>query len=139
MDMWVVQQILSPCVEHAQETDRGTEMRGVRRDLEERSRTRLEEQIVDDPFILQGQPRKLVREREDDVVVPDREEFVLSGGEPLIARVRQTLRAVPISTANGELSISCLMESPRFWGVSRKAGAHTGVCTPDRLPITEGS
>jgi hypothetical protein len=34
---------------------------------------------------------------------------------------------------------SCVMESPRFWGVSRKAGAHTGVCTPDRLPITEGS
>ena len=34
---------------------------------------------------------------------------------------------------------SCLMESPRFWGVSRKAGAHIGVCTPNRLPITEGS
>jgi hypothetical protein len=26
---------------------------------------------------------------------------------------------------------SCLMVSPRFWGVSRKAGAHTGVYTPD--------
>ncbi len=34
---------------------------------------------------------------------------------------------------------SCLMESPRFWGVSRKAGAHTGVYTPDRFPITGGS
>jgi hypothetical protein len=26
---------------------------------------------------------------------------------------------------------SCLMVSPRFWGVSRKAGAHTAVYTPD--------
>src|SRR5437879_3805240 len=96
--MRVVQQVLSPGVEHAEEADRGTEMLGVRRDLEERGRTRLEEQIVDDPFILQSQPRELMREREDDVVVADGEQFVLSGGEPLIARVRQALRTVPVAT-----------------------------------------
>jgi hypothetical protein len=67
-------------------------------DREERGRTRLPQQIVDDPFVLQGQPRELMREREDDMVVADREEFVRPGGEPLIARVRQALRAVPIAT-----------------------------------------
>jgi hypothetical protein len=34
---------------------------------------------------------------------------------------------------------SCLMVSPRLWGVTRTAGVHTGAHTPDRLPITEGS
>src|SRR4029434_1980399 len=67
-------------------------------DREERCRTRLPPQMVDDPFVLQGQPRELMREREADMVVADREEFVLPGGEPLIARVRQALRAVPIAT-----------------------------------------
>ena len=42
----------------------------VRGNLEERGGTRLEEQIVDDAFIRQGQPRELMREREDDVVEP---------------------------------------------------------------------
>src|SRR5262245_54748882 len=41
--------------------------------------------------------RELMRKDENDVMVADREKFVLPGGEPLIARVRQALGAVPIS------------------------------------------
>src|SRR5439155_13531492 len=39
-----------------------------------------------------------VWQREDDVVIADRQEFVLTRREPLVAGVRQTLRTVPIPT-----------------------------------------
>ena len=96
VDVRVVQQILSPRVEHAEKADRGTEMLRRAGDLEERGGTRLEEQVVDDPFILQGQPRELVREREDDVVVPDREEF-----RPVARRATGRARASGTSGSAG--------------------------------------
>ena len=71
---------------------------GVRGDLEERRRTRLEEQVVHHPFVLQREPARAVRQGEDDVGVPDRQQFAFTLGEPLVARVRQALRAVPIAT-----------------------------------------
>jgi len=39
-----------------------------------------------------------VREGEDDVGVPDRQQFAFALGEPLIACVGETLRTVPIPT-----------------------------------------
>src|SRR5947207_10437888 len=54
--MRVVQQILTPGVEHAQKADRGAEMLGVSGNLEECGGTRAEQQIVDDLLVLEGQP-----------------------------------------------------------------------------------
>jgi hypothetical protein len=56
----MVQQILAPGVEHAQKADRGAEMLRVRRDLEQRSRARAEEQVVRDVLILEREPREVV-------------------------------------------------------------------------------
>jgi hypothetical protein len=40
--MWMVQQVLSPCVEDREETDVGSEMFGIASDGEKRLRGRLE-------------------------------------------------------------------------------------------------
>jgi hypothetical protein len=66
-------------------------------DLEQCGRARAE-QTVDDLLVLERQPRELVRQREDDMVIADRQEFVLPRRQSLVARVRQTIRTVPIPT-----------------------------------------
>ena len=47
----------------------------VGRHLQQRRRARAEEQVVDDRLVLQREPRELVRQREDDVEVADRQQF----------------------------------------------------------------
>ena len=94
----MVQQILAPGVEHAQTPNRRAEMFRVDRDLEQRGRARAEEQVVDHLLVLEREPRELVRQREDDVVVADRQQFLLPRREPLVAGAGQALRTVPIPT-----------------------------------------
>ena len=43
--------------------------------------------------------------------VARREKFSLTRGDPSFAGTRLTLRAVPVATRNGELSITCIMGS----------------------------
>jgi hypothetical protein len=94
----MMQQGLAPRVEHAEKAECGAEV--VRRpgDLEERRRTRVEEEVVDDSLVLQGQAGEDVRDGKDDVGVPDRQQLAFPLGAPLIARVRQALWTVPITT-----------------------------------------
>jgi hypothetical protein len=94
----MVQQILAPGVEHAEESNRRPKMLDLRCDLEQRSRARAEEQIVHDLLVLQREPRELVRQREDHMVIADGQQFLLPFSEPLVARVGQALRTVPIAT-----------------------------------------
>ena len=67
MHVRVVQERLAPRVEDAEKAERGTEVLRRARDLEERRGTRLEEQVVHDPFVLQRESRERVRKGEDDV------------------------------------------------------------------------
>ena len=73
----MVQERLPPRVEDAEKAERGAQVLRRACDLQERRRTRLEEQVVDHPFVLQGEPREGVREGEDDVGVPDRQQLAL--------------------------------------------------------------
>ena len=96
--MGMVQEILAPRVEHTQKANRRTKMLRIGGDLEQRGRARAEEQIVDDLLVLQREPRELVRQREDHMVVADGQKLLLPFGEPLVARMGQALRTVPIAT-----------------------------------------
>src|SRR5262245_30050747 len=96
--MRMMQQRLAPGVEHAEKAEGGAEVLRRPGDFEERRRTRLEEEVVDDSLVLQRQASERMREGEDDVGVADREQLAFTLGEPLIARVRQALRTVPIPT-----------------------------------------
>ena len=96
--MWMVQQVLAPRVEYREKPDRGAEMRRVRGDLEQRGRACPEEQVVHDRFVLEREPREIMRQCEDHMVIANRQELLLARGEPLVARVSQALRTVPIPT-----------------------------------------
>src|SRR5258705_11684203 len=67
-------------------------------DLTERGGARLKEPGVQARTIAIGQRQQRMREREDDVHVRDVEELLLTSVEPALARLRLTLRTVPIAT-----------------------------------------
>jgi hypothetical protein len=52
-----------------------------------------------------------MRHAEDNVIVSDRYKLLLSRSKPLISRVGLALRTMAVTAGNGELSITCLMES----------------------------
>jgi hypothetical protein len=82
-----------------------------------------------------------VRQREDDMHVGHVEELTLPRGEPAVTGLGLTLRTVPIAARNGVLSISCLMESTRFWGARVSSRCPTRDIRPirrDSLTITIG-
>jgi len=85
-------------VEDAEDAECGAEMLRRARDLQERRRTRLQQQVVDDPFVLEREGRQRVWQGEDDMGVPDRQQLALALVEPLVARVRQALWSMPIAT-----------------------------------------
>src|SRR5258708_489844 len=97
MDMRMMLQGLAPGVEHTQETDFRSEMFGVAGDLQQSRGAGAEQEIVDDLLVLQSQPRKLMRQGENDMNVADRQQFLAAFGEPFVASVGLALRAVAIA------------------------------------------
>jgi hypothetical protein len=65
---------------------------------------------------LQGERSQFPWQGEDDVHVTGGQQLPLPCLEPAQARVALTLGAVPVSARNGEISITCLMESNLYWG-----------------------
>ena len=116
MHVRMTDQGLPPRVEDAEHTDLGPEMTGIGGDLTERRRPRLEEPGVQPRTIPISQREQRMRQREDDVHIRHVEQIALACVEPALPRLCLTLRAMPVAAANGELSITCLMESARFWG-----------------------
>jgi hypothetical protein len=111
--------------EDAQDANLGTQMSRVGRDRAERRGARLEEQGVEARAVPKGQGQQAMREREDDVHVGHLEQLALARVQPALPRLRLALRAVPVPTANGELTITCLMVSARFWGVQARSRSRT--------------
>jgi hypothetical protein len=67
-------------------------------DLTQRGRTRLEEPGVELCGVAIAERQQRMRQREDDMHVRHVEELALPGREPPDARLRLTLRTVPIAT-----------------------------------------
>ena len=63
----------------------------------QRSGTGAEEQIVEQPFVLEDQRAEFVWQGEDDVEVRHGQQFSRTGGQPLGARVPLALGTVPIA------------------------------------------
>ena len=59
--------------------------------------------------------------------VADGEQFFLASREPAATSRDLTLGAVPIAATNGELTISCLMESNFYWRVSESLSERCGL------------
>ena len=90
-------QVLSPGVKNSEETDRGAETLGIARNREQGFRYGSKQQGVDHARILKRQAADLLRQREYDVEIWDRQHFSLPGRQPLGARGRLTLGAVSIA------------------------------------------
>ena len=82
MDVGVVLEGLPPGVQHGQEADLGPEVLRVGGDLPQGLRGGPEQQVVDDPRVLQGDRAEGRREGEDDVEVLDREQLGRPGLDP---------------------------------------------------------
>jgi len=65
--------LLVPGVQHRQEADVGSDAARVGGQSEQGFRDRLEQDVIDPAWILEGQQRKLVRQRESDMGVGHRQ------------------------------------------------------------------
>ena len=111
MNMRMNIELLTPRVQHAEEANFRTEVSRMASDFEKGFGTGAEQEIVEDLLVLQNQWRQAAGECEDHVRVAGREKFSATRSDPAFPCSDLTLRAVAISAANGELSISCLMGS----------------------------
>jgi hypothetical protein len=111
MDMRMSGELLTPRMQDAEEADLYTEVSGIASDFQEGFRTGAEQEIIDDLFVLQYYRGQAPGQGEDDMEIARGEKLLLTRSDPAIPSGGLTLRAVAIATANGELSISCLMGS----------------------------
>src|SRR4029077_11117654 len=84
-------------MEHAEETDLGSQVAWMAGDLQQSCSTGVKQQVIDQSFILQCQRSQFPRQGEDDVHVAGRQQFSFPRLEPAQARVALTLGAVPVS------------------------------------------
>ena len=74
----------------------------------DRLRGRLEQDVVDDGLVLQGDGGDGRRQGKDNVEVGNRQELGTPVGEPLDARQPLAFWAVPVATGNGRRPLAAL-------------------------------
>ena len=72
---------------------------GFARDLLQRLRGRLKEEVVHHAFVDERETRQWLGQREDEVDVADGQEFLLAGRDPRVTRGGQALGAMPVAAA----------------------------------------
>src|SRR5207253_9263668 len=84
-------------MEHAEETNLGSQVAWIAGDLQQSCSTGVKQQVIDQPFILQGERSQFPRQREDDVHVAGGQQLAFPRLEPAQASVALTLGAVPVA------------------------------------------
>src|SRR5258708_39434622 len=92
-------------------------MLGIACDFQKGFRAGAKQEIVDDLLVLQHQRGQVTRKREDHMDVTRRKKFPATLFQPTFPSTCLTLRAMPISTRNGENPITCIMVSIFYWRV----------------------
>ena len=72
-----------------------------------------------------------MRQCKDDMDVGHGQKVAAARIEPAVTGVGLALRTMPISTRNGELSITCLMGSNSLWGVEPARAPFDGLFRKD--------
>src|SRR5690349_3777883 len=98
VDVWMVQEILAPGVEDAEEADLSAEVLGIGGDLQQGGGAGAEQQTIDNLLVMKRQRRQFVRKREDHMRVEDIKQLLAAGSEPFFARVGLAFRAMAIAT-----------------------------------------
>jgi hypothetical protein len=89
---------LSPGMQNAEEADLSTEMLGIGSHLEQCGGAGFKQQGEENLLVLPDQGDQGVRDTEDEVIVADRQQFLLSGTQPLLPSVGLALWTVAIPT-----------------------------------------
>jgi hypothetical protein len=108
----ILLQSLAPGMEHGQKADLRAEVARIGGDLQQCFGSGLEEQAVNDSFVLQGYGRELFRQREDDVEIFHGEEFSGAFLKPCGARDGLTFRTMAVAAGVvSDLSVAALVAS----------------------------
>ena len=99
VDVGMVLQPLAPRVQHHRAANGAAKALRIPRHLKQGLGGRLKQQVVHHAFVGERQARERLRHREDDVDVPDGQQFRFAGRHPRVAGSRETLRAMPVPTA----------------------------------------
>jgi len=119
VDMRMMLQLLVPGMEHAEETDLSPKMPRIAGDFKQSLCAGVEEQVVGEPLVLQGERSQFPWQSEDGMDIASGQQFPLARLKPAQARVALAPWAMPVSACNGVHSITCLMGSFSLWGVRR--------------------
>src|ERR1700719_3996390 len=97
VDMGMMLEVLSPGMEHAEESDVGSQVPGTPSQFEHRRCTGAVEQVVEQPLVLQDKTGEFMGQREHDVEVGHGQQCSRTSGQPLGTRVPLALRTVPVA------------------------------------------
>src|SRR5262245_33124009 len=87
---------LSPSMQDAEEAEVSTEMLGIGRHLEQGGGTGFKQQGEENPLVLPDQGDQGVRDAKDEVIVADRQEFLLARAQPFLPGIGLALGTVAI-------------------------------------------
>lgn len=97
VDMGVMQQVLSPGMEDAEEADFGPQEFRIACDRQQSLGSRLEENAVNHALVVKGDAGDLFRHGKDDMKIFDRQQFPLPTFQPLGPLCVLALGAMPVS------------------------------------------
>jgi len=85
-------------MEHAEETDLGSQVARIAGDLQQSCSTGVKQQVVDQPFILQCEWSEFPRQGEDDVHVAGGQQLAFPRLEPALTGVALASGTMPVAT-----------------------------------------
>src|SRR5580658_781212 len=131
-------QALIPAVEHAEETDLGTEMPWIASDFKQGLSAGVQEQVVDEPLVLQDERSQFPGQSEHSMDVGSGQQFPFARLEPASTRVALASWAMPVSARvvgdPGRMSAACTavaMTTQRGGTAARDGQQHLPVLPVD--------
>ncbi len=120
-------------MEDGKESDLGPQMFGIDGYLQKGLRTGAEQEVIEELLVLQRQLGELVRQSEDDVNIGDRQKFILTSRDPLVASSALTLGTVAIAAAvKGDGAIATARALVAMPAEYRRTAAGDG---PEHFPV----
>src|SRR6516225_6376335 len=96
-------------MEHRSDADMGPEVLRIGRDREKGVGCCSKQDAIDDRLVLISDIGNLLWQRKYHMEIRHRQQIGFTCGKPFARRCALALRAVSITTANGELTITCVM------------------------------